>query len=405
MKRFFLIFMSIFTMTTFSFGQKEKYPSKEEKEYNKNSKNNYAPFKPLDKNIILNFQSEYYEINETKSNYEPYSPDNFSTPYGKYFKQYLDSILKTMSRDEFMKHEFEDVERIGKIGKDQILKHEKNDSIEAFIYESPQYENFFFGETGIWIGYSENNGKDWSYYYTGIVQKQPVFVKYYSQRPLIIEKGKLEIDACLLRQLSPFAHPVPPPSYECVKDGIYLVFDMNTIARDSDGDGLTDIVEDKFYTDKYNKDTDGDGIPDNSDTNPRVFYPRTEISKIYEAIIDNDIEWNKEGVISGTLIFKDDIIYATDSTETILIVTDNKDLMGIQPRKHRIIFMTPDEYQKKGKTFNTDLNRMSISPLFKVDNMENTFKMTESINTGGRSWIIRKTENNWVVEIISMWIS
>ena len=325
----------------------------------------------------------------------------------------MDSVLKGVSRDDFgysYYNEFKRIEdeigQIGNICKTQILKHEKNDSIEAFIYESPQYENFFFGETGIWIGYSENNGKDWNYYYTGIVQKQPVFVKYYSQRPLIIEKGKLEIDACLLRQLSPFTHPAPPPSYECVKDGIYLVFDMNTIARDSDGDGLADIVEDKFYTDKYNKDTDGDGIPDNSDTNPRVFYPRTEKSKIYEAIIDNDIErGDKKDVMGETLVFKEDIVYATDSTETLLNVTDNKDLTGIQPRKHRIIFMTPDEYQKKGKIFKTDLNRMSISPLFKVDNMENTYKMNKSINTGGYSCLIRKTENNWVVEIISMWIS
>ena len=423
-KTFILIFLTIMFCTNL-FAQKDEYPSKEKKEYYKDSERDFIPFNPLDTAMILGFQSDYYEIHEGKLNYEPYSPDKYLTPYQdsirqievafnkkvysiastayQYSKELPDSILEVIN-DLNKSFYSQPLEYIGKVEKDKILKYEKIDSIEAFIYESYKYENFYFGEPGIWIGYSENNGKDWNYYYTGIVQRQPVFVKYYSQRPLIKEKGKLEIDACLLRQLTPFSHPVPSQSYECVKDGIYLVFDINVVSKDSDGDGLTDIVEDKLYLDKYNIDTDRDGIPDNLDTNPRVYHPRTEKSEIYEAILNNGIDWkNRE---FGGLLFSENVTYnVTDSTETVLIITDDKDLMGIQPQKYRVIFMTTDEYQKNAKLYDTELNKMYFSPFFKVDKKKDTYIMTFDFNTWGNEYLIIKTKKGWTVRILSTWIS
>jgi hypothetical protein len=40
------------------------------------------------------------------------------------------------------------------------------------------------------------------------------------------------------------------------------------LARDSDGDGWTDLVEKRLGTDPRNPDTDGDGLPDSQDKNP-----------------------------------------------------------------------------------------------------------------------------------------
>jgi hypothetical protein len=404
MKNIILILLTI-SMSANLFAQNDKYPSKEEDMYYKD-RYKYVLFKPLETKFILGFKPEYYEIHEAELNYEPYSPKKYSTPHEKYVNQYLDSIRLNRSRN--FKQAFQEIEKeIGKIGgidKKNILKYDKRDSIEAFIYQSSKYENVHFGESGIWIGYSENNGKDWNYYYTGIVQKQPVFLKYYSQRPLIKEKGKLEIEACLLRQLTEFCHPCPMPDYECVKDGIYVTFNITLIAKDSDGDGLTDIVEDKFHTNKFNYDTDGDGIPDNQDSNPRVNYPHTEKSKIYEAVINREIDWEDKGR-GGKLLFKEDSVFVTDSTETILIVTDNKDLMGIHPSKYRIIFMTTEEYQLNANGYKVELNEMQISPLFKVDNRKNTYKLRKRFDTGFFSYLIKKTKEGWKVEIILLGIS
>ena len=264
-----------------------------------------------------------------------------------------------------------------------------------------------YSEPGIWIGYSKNNGENWNYYYTGIVQKQPVYIKPYSQRPLIKEKGVLEIDACLLKQLNNFSHPGTGPEYKCVKDGIYVILYINIIAKDSDGDRLTDIVEDKFFTDKYNNDTNGNGIPDNIDPNPRVNYPRTEKSKIYEAILNDEIVWENSGFSSGKgkVIFKEDPIYILDEKQTTLMITDDKDLMGIKRNKSRVIFMTRKEYQNNSTDYSTLLERRSLTPLFKVDGMKDTYKIGESSGTVSRTFLIRKIDERWIIEIISFAMS
>ena len=415
---------SVIALCIFLLVQEREYSSEEQDEYYENYWKDFTPFEPLDSAFILGFQSEYYEIRESELNYEHYSSNKYSTPYS-------DSIYSIYESNNYDWEEVE-IEKIGKIDKTVILKYEKKDSIEAFIYESYEYEEFSFsGESpGIWIAYSENNGKDWNYYYTNITQGQPVFVKFYSQRPLIKERGKLEIDACLLRQLSPFSHPVPTVSYECVKDGIYLFFDMNVIVKDSDGDGLTDIVEDKFFTDKNNEDTNGDGIPDNLDMNPRVNYPRTKKSNIYETILNGDIGSKDMDWAWGRLFFKENNArhYFTDSieivldiatedkckkqrvtymtpTETVLIITDDKDIMGIQPKNYRVIFMTTEEYKNNVKLYNSTLNRISLSPFFKADGKRNTYLVSCSIGTGSHEYLVQKMIVGWRIRLLSMTFS
>ena len=419
-KTLILVFITILFYPD-SFAHKKKYPSKEEDEYYK--ERDFVPFKPLETDFIVGFKSEYYEIHESVD-YEPYSFDKYFTPYQDSIHKIQDVIYDKIhsygspatiyskelpdSVNEIINGLYESLylrtpECIGKIDKYRILKYEKKDNIEAFIYDSFEYGDIAYGEAGIWIGYSENNGKDWNYYYTGIVQQQPVFIKYYSPRPLIKENGKLEIEACLLRQLSPFGHPGPRPSYECVKDGIYLVFDMNIIAKDSDGDGLTDIFEDKLHLDKYNKDTDRDGIPDNMDMNPRIHCSRTEKSKVYEAILNNEIDWDERGV--GRLLFNENAArHVTDSTETILIVTNDENLMGIQTQKYRVIFMITEEYKNLDKSYQTELKRMEFSPL-KIDKKKDTYKIIRRFGTGGWEYLIRKTKEGWTIDILLTWIS
>ena len=382
--------------------QNNKYLSREEKEYYKKLWRGFNYFFiPKSTITILNFKSEYYKIEKSKIDYEPYSSERL-------LASYQNSLLERIDSNDYAKLGIvSGMERIGNIAKSQILKYEKRDSIEVFIYESSKYENLFFGEPGIWIGYSDNNGKDWNYFYTGIVQKQPVYIKPYSQRPLIREKGVLEIDACLLKQLTPFSHPGPGPKYECVKDGIYVILDIHIIAKDSDGDGLTDIVEDKFYLDKYNKDTNGDGIPDNIDPNPRVNYPRTEKSKIYEAILNNEIEWEKGDFNhrTGKLIFLEDSVFVSDAMETRLIVTDDVEIMGIKWSRHRVIFMTTKEYEKNSKGYKTNLERITLTPLFKINGMKDTYKIGVNFGTMYLTYLIKKTKEGWIVEIISITIA
>ena len=416
MKHYFSLLL-LLLIPAFSFAQEDDYESRnkkyeeyrkrfnEFKEQNKSSEREayyknreFKEQEPLNMEVFSNYYDDFFKFVEV-SNYTPYNDTLYFTPY-------QDSIfhldLEYLWSDSLI------VEYVGKIDKSFILKQEKKGNVEAYIYYDGEYENLFFGESGIWVGYSEDKGETWSYYYTGIVQKQPLFIKWYSSYPLINEQGDLQIEACLLRQTSPFSHPVPTQSYQLAKDGLLLTLDLETLRKDSDGDGLTDIVEAKFRTDPKNADTDGDGIPDNLDLNPRFASQRTDKSVIYEAVL-NEVQipfWGEEE--EETILPIDatpETHYVVDTTETIMIVTDDPALQNIQPKSYRVIILTKEEYESNPRYFENDLNDMSFTPLFKVDGKKDTYLFSYDFNTWGASYWVKKTDKGWIIVMTSQWIS
>ena len=107
--------------------------------------------------------------------------------------------------------------------------------------------------------------------------------------------------------------------YELVKDGLLLTIDMETLRKDSDGDGLTDIEEARFVTDPFNSDTDGDGIADGLDLNPRMSVPRSDKTVVYEYLI----QFCFADTIPLTI---PELCYANEKTRTVRIVTDCPEL-------------------------------------------------------------------------------
>lgn len=223
--------------------------------------------------------------------------------------------------------------------------------------------------------------------------------------PLIKSENELQIETCLLRQLTPFSHPGPDPTYEVVKDGLLLQLELKTLRKDIDSDGLTDIVEAKFYTNINIKDTDGDGISDNLDLNPRFSAPRTDKTVIFESAINEETNMFDTTGITIFSLLKPQINLVTDTTETVLIITDNSDIQSVQPKSKRVIILSEEVYKKNQGLYRTELNKMSITPLFKVDGEIDTYIFTRSINTWGEEYLVKKTKNGWKITIISSWIS
>lgn len=411
MKRYITLLLIALLVPAFSFAQEkdaeyenyrkkfhefmEQNKSSEEEAYYKNRE--FKEYEPLNTEVFSNYYDDFFKFVEV-SDYTPYNDTLYFTPY-------QDSVFR-LDWEYWWSDSLRQF--VGKIDKSFILKQEKKGNVEAFIYYDGEFENRYFGESGIWVAYSDDNGESWSYYYTGIVQKQPLFVKWYSSYPLINEQGDLQIEACLLRQTSPFSHPVPTQSYQLVKDGLLLTLDLRTLSKDSDGDGLTDIVESKFRTDPKNADTDGDGIPDNLDLNPRFASQRTDKSVIYEAVL-NEVQipfWGEEE--EETILPIDatsETHYTVDTTETILIVTDDPSLQNIQPTSYRVIILTTEEYENNPRYFKNDLNKMYFTPLFKVDGKKDTYLFSYDFNTWGASYWVKKTDKGWIIVMTSQWIS
>lgn len=388
----YLTLLLLFLVPAFSFAQDNKYKSREEDEYNKNYK--YKHFEPMTEDQIKHYQNDYFGF-ERMEEYTPYCDSLLFTPY-------YDSVFK-MEMKIFLSGEEPNFSKqcVGKIDKRFVLKHEKKGQIEAFIYEEPIYGSLL---PGLWVAYSTNAGTSWEYYYTGLFQKKPLFVKWYSNTPLINENGDLQMEAGLFIQDRTIG-PWGMEHLNLADDGLLLTFDLQTLRRDSDGDGLTDIAEAKFHTDPNNPDTDGDGIPDNLDMNPRFSLPRTEKTIVFEAVLNEDERLSFSWGGAYELIPLDEVTlpsYATDTTPTLMVVSDDPNLLAVQPTRERIIFLTSEEYDSEPRYYSNDLNGYRITPLFKADNLDDTFVFSMS-STKGSDWAsgyyATRTKEGWDIGI------
>ena len=373
MKQYITLLLLALLVPAFSFGQDYKYQSREEDEYYKNYK--YKHFEPMTEVQIKLYKNDFFNF-ERIENFTPYNDSLFMLPYLDFPISYQDSVLHTENNAWF-----ENTPRfIGQINKRFILRYEKKGQIEAFVYEEYAYGSPL---PGLWVAYSTDLG---------------------SNMPLIDEKGDLQMEACLFIQDRTIG-PWGMEHFNLAEDGLLLTFDLQTLRRDSDGDGLTDIAEAKFHTDPNNPDTDGDGIPDNLDMNPRFSLPRTDKTIVFEVVLNEDerLPFSWDGAYE--LIPLDEVTlpnYATDTTPTLMIVTDDPNLLAVQPTRERIIFLTSEEYDNEPHYYSDDLNGYRITPLFKADHLDDTFVFSMS-STKGSSWesgyYATRTKEGWDIGV------
>lgn len=377
----YLSLLLLLLVSAFSFAQEEEeiddvsnYPSKEKDAYYQEWERNYKPWKPLDENEIKTYKNVFFALEEITE----YTPFQEGEDHQRYYYESLNSKFDACP------------ELAAKIDKRQVVRYEKRGSVEAIVYKS--YEYFMALEPSIYVAYSEGQGQSWTFYYTGITHCQPLCFKPQSKMPLFNNKGDLQLEACLLRQISPLCMGYVS-DYELVKDGLLLTIDMETLRKDSDGDGLTDIVESRFMTSPFNSDTDGDGIADGLDMNPRMSVPRSDKTVVYEHLIQ--------------LCFADtipltvpELCYANEKTRTVRIVTDCPDLQAVQPRTMRVIVLSEEEYENSSKYF-VPMDRCHLTPMFKVDDEEDSYLVFFSVHTGTWDCLVKKIDKGWKMKVIS----
>jgi len=380
MKRY-LSLLLVLLVPAFSFAQEEEeiddvsnYPIKEKDAYYQEWERNYKPWKPLDENEIKAYKNTFFMLEEITE----YTPFQEGEDHQRYYYESLNSKFDACP------------ELAAKIDKRQVMRYEKRGSVEAIVYKS--YEYFMALEPSIYVAYSDDQGQSWTFYYTGITHCQPLCFKPQSKMPLFNNKGDLQMEACLLRQISSFwlGHV---SDYELVKDGLLLTIDMETLRKDSDGEGLTDIVESRFMTDPFNSDTDGDGIADGLDLNPRMLVPRSEKTVVYEYLI--------QFCFADTIpLTASELCYANERTRTVRIVTDCPDLQAVQPRTIRVIVLSEEEYENSSKYF-VPMDSYHLSPMFKVDDEEDVYLVSISDRSGFRDCLVRKIDKGWKMKVIS----
>lgn len=124
-----------------------------------------------------------------------------------------------------------------------------------------------------WLLRSHDGGKTWSAHYTGLRIGMPYVAVPKSRLPLLdgdhvhIEVEVQEID------LSTITFPPMQLKAKREQQGIYIDFAWDDLTRDSDSDGVSDLVEERLVLDPHDADTDDDGIRDGDDMLP--FVPHT----------------------------------------------------------------------------------------------------------------------------------
>lgn len=241
----------------------------------------------------------------------------------------------------------------------QVIKRYKNDEKWVVLFKDNAYNRVGYG-TGYWVAISYNKGKNWNYYYTGITENYPYVFKQNSTLPLLKNDSILEIECVKVhKEVMDWMLPLFSKS-TVIKDSVFISVNLNEIIKDSDNDGITDVVENRFLLNPNNADTDGDGIPDGLDGNPRFKSKKTEIGMLYQLLLERN--FNKKINITKYCFDCNNVNqYSSDRYPTGIhvFVTDNSDIQQIYLQNQQIIFLNSTEYENM-RNRNIENNCISI---------------------------------------------
>lgn len=114
-----------------------------------------------------------------------------------------------------------------------------------------------------------------------------------------------------------------------------IALSLRDMRKDTDHDGLTDLIEKRLGTDAMNPDTDRDGLADGEDPNPLVPHVAnlTDTQRLIQAIF--------------TTLFAGD-----PNTDPIVVVLDRKDWMEFPGSGAPVYCVTREEYLRRANSFN-----------------------------------------------------
>lgn len=136
---------------------------------------------------------------------------------------------------------------------------------------------------GYWLHLSRDGGKTWGKpIYLGLQQYEPYDVVTESHLPLLAG-GKLQIEV-EVKEVDPSKVMFPPVALRAERTArdLYIELPLDELERDSDGDGLTDLLEERLHTNPFDADTDHDGLSDALD-------PLPQVSNMGPPVADSDV--------------------------------------------------------------------------------------------------------------------
>jgi hypothetical protein len=315
---------------------------------------------------------------------------------------YYDSVMKaekTNVQDErSLIKLFDEIEKtkIGPIVKKDIVKFGNLKNNQAIVYVDDIYNDCF--ERGYWIALSNDNGKNWEQYYTGLTVNKNYYFKSNSKIPLWKNSNTLQVEAAEVKTISERILPSKSEEFAAVRDSLAIQFDLSKITLDSDNDGLTNIVEEKMLLNSNNPDTDGDGIIDSKDRNPRFKSKKTAKSILYEALMEKYIfENNVDYQIDLSKLPKKRNYPQKYTISISIFVTDDINVKGLEFDNETLVVMTSKEYKAYKQKYPFSFAKKNFSKMFLCDNEKNVYLIKTSSCMSGGTYLIKKNDKGWEV--------
>jgi hypothetical protein len=289
-----------------------------------------------------------------------------------------------------------------------MIGEEKDKSRHIILFSHGFYED---ETTGYYVKLTQDGGKTWKKYYTGLAENYPYYIKINPDRSFWANETTLQFEATSIRiDESTRTHPQSDTlSYEITQDSLLILLSLEALSLDTDGDGLTDIIEEKFNTDPATADTDGDGVPDAVDCNPRYAPGENDTIHIYEAILTG---------LSGPSSFcfrlsdyladkasKSSDYDITTNVHPMIIITDDPNLPRVHAPGSQLLLMTTKEYEEYYRNQPSPLQIYGLTPMFRCDDFADIWIVVYSGGFYGGNYLIRRVGDDWVIAAGGDWIS
>lgn len=342
----------------------------------------------------------------------------------QYEKEIIDKIPDSTSGNYMMKDSisrFALKDKYYDIPKPSIIKTGKAGQKIVILYSFASSLS-----TKYYLRISNDYGKTWKNYFTGLCENNNYVFKSNSNFPLWKDENHIQIEADIVKMTEPLTLPGGGPVYETVKNNALVIINLKEILKDSDDDGWNDLDETmNYFTNLYSKDSDGDRIFDSEDLNPKYPTIENDFTKIFEAIIYGnypllrDENSFQESFEINIKTFKEDVRKQREELHgefpqkqrdflsqlrASIIVTDDENLRRINTFGERVIFLTTKEYHEYQKINPFFTYVQFYTKIFKCDDLEDTYILRFDTIDFGNTYLIKKSKNGYIVSIVESWI-
>ena len=262
------------------------------------------------------------------------------------------------------------------------------------------------GSGGYWLIRSRDGGTNWSKpLYTGLRKSCPYSVRWASDLPLMHREGflQIEVDAWEREGACPDYSQVVS-AVPVKRSGIYVEIAFSKLGEDTDGDGLSDFLEEDLLTDPRDPDTDRDGIDDRTDLLPNVRSGRTSPeSDAMASVVEYFVQWRRRTEIGQRRPPPPEALATRSWIEnsvprTFFFVTDRRHFDARSPSA-RAMVLTPEEWKRVREK--SGIPRAWTVTAFLLDRTKTRGVVRWS---GASEWgalRLEKTEDGWRVESVS----